>query len=136
MPRPSPLSPEVLALMRQAHDVLGWILATHDALAARPQPRPVPMLVAPLPPPSAPPPVQPLPKDPMRLISYPELQAKKGIRGTRQYIAKLVKAGKFPAPIKRSAGAQCYADWIEAEIDAYIVSLRRQRDEREARSSG
>jgi len=49
----------------------------------------------------------------MRVLSYPDLKAEKGIRFTRQHIHRLVQQKKFPAPVK--LGQQTNA-WIEAEV--------------------
>jgi prophage regulatory protein len=51
----------------------------------------------------------------MKLLSYPDLQAEKGIRFSRQWIAKLVKAGQFPAPVKLGVATNGF---VESEIDA------------------
>jgi prophage regulatory protein len=61
----------------------------------------------------------------MKVLSYPELKTEKGIRFSRQWIAKLVKAGQFPAPIKIG---QASNGFIESEIDAWIADRINARD--------
>jgi prophage regulatory protein len=60
----------------------------------------------------------------MKVLSYPDLKTEKGIRFSRQWIAKLIKAGQFPAPIK--LGAQT-TGFIETEIDGWIQARIRDR---------
>jgi prophage regulatory protein len=60
----------------------------------------------------------------MKVLSYPELRALKGIRFSRQWIAKLVTDGKFPKPVKLGAATNGY---IEAEIDAWIEARAAER---------
>jgi prophage regulatory protein len=65
----------------------------------------------------------------MRVLSYGELRPFKGIRFSRQWIVKLVAAGKFPKPI--SLGEQSVG-FIESEIDAWIDARIRERDQKRA----
>ena len=60
----------------------------------------------------------------MKVLSYPELKTEKGIRFSRQWIAKLIKAGQFPAPIKLGPST---AGFIETEIDGWIEGRIRER---------
>src|SRR5438105_4767664 len=65
----------------------------------------------------------------MKLLSFPELKAKKGIPYCRQHIDRRVKTGTFPPPIKLGERSNA---WIEAEVDAWIeerikASLGRRR---------
>jgi predicted DNA-binding transcriptional regulator AlpA len=60
----------------------------------------------------------------MRLLSYAELHAVKGIQGTRQTIWRKVRAGKFPPPVKDGARN----GWIDEEIDRHIEAMRAERD--------
>jgi prophage regulatory protein len=61
----------------------------------------------------------------MRVLGFLDLK-QKGIRFSRQWIAKLVARGKFPAPIK--LGEQSVA-FVEAEIDEWLAARIRERDE-------
>jgi predicted DNA-binding transcriptional regulator AlpA len=61
----------------------------------------------------------------MRVLGYGDLK-EKGIRFSRQWIAKLVARGEFPAPIK--LGEQSVA-FVEAEVDDWLARRIRDRDE-------
>jgi prophage regulatory protein len=61
----------------------------------------------------------------MKILSYADLGPKKGIRWCRQYIHKLVREGRFPAPVKLGDATRGF---VEAEIDEYIASKIRERD--------
>lgn len=61
----------------------------------------------------------------MRVLGYLDLK-QKGIRFSRQWIARLVSRGKFPAPIR--LGEQSVA-FVEAEIDEWLAARIRERDE-------
>jgi prophage regulatory protein len=65
----------------------------------------------------------------MKLLSFPELKSVKGIPFSRQHVARLVSAGKFPAPIKLGEATNA---WLEAELDEWLearvkASLGRRR---------
>jgi len=62
----------------------------------------------------------------MKFLSFPELRAVKGIGFTRQHIARLVKVGRFPKPVKFPGGARIR--WIEEEIDAMQAAMAAMRD--------
>jgi predicted DNA-binding transcriptional regulator AlpA len=62
----------------------------------------------------------------MRVLGYGDLK-EKGIRFSRQWIAKLVARGEFPAPIK--LGEQSVA-FVEPEIDEWLACRIRERDEK------
>jgi prophage regulatory protein len=68
----------------------------------------------------------------MRVLSYGDLKAK-GIRFSRQWITKLIAAGKFPQSI--SLGEQSVG-FIENEIDAWINDRIRERDQQRAAGTG
>ena len=53
----------------------------------------------------------------MRLIGYKRLKPEKGIEYSRVHTMRLVKAGKFPAPVQ--LGDNRIA-WVEEEVDRYI----------------
>ena len=61
----------------------------------------------------------------MKVLSYPELRTEKGIRFSRQWIAKLVKARQFPAPVRLGDATVAF---IEDEIDAWIAGRIQDRD--------
>jgi prophage regulatory protein len=61
----------------------------------------------------------------MRVLSYGDLK-NKGIRFSRQWIAKLIGAGKFPRPIQ--LGEQSVG-FIETEVDEWIAARIRDRDQ-------
>jgi len=58
-----------------------------------------------------------------RLIDYAGLRAI-GVRHGKIQLWRLVKAGKFPAPIKIGVKSA----WIEAEIEAWIAGRVAARD--------
>lgn len=60
----------------------------------------------------------------MRLLSYEELHPEKGIPHSRVHLWRLVRAGKFPAPLKVGS-RNC---WVESEIDRHIQGLIATRD--------
>jgi prophage regulatory protein len=62
----------------------------------------------------------------MRILSYADLRTQKGIRWSRQHIHNLVKQGKFPKPL--DMGPQTVG-FVEDEIDAFIASRIRERNE-------
>jgi prophage regulatory protein len=60
----------------------------------------------------------------MRVLGDEELRAK-GIPFSRQHRNRLIKAGKFPAPIKVGANTNA---WPEPEIDQYLKERIAERD--------
>jgi predicted DNA-binding transcriptional regulator AlpA len=62
-----------------------------------------------------------------RLLSFKQLRTDKGIPFSKVWIWRLIQAGKFPRPIKFSAGG--HNCWFEHEVDEYLENLRRARDE-------
>jgi prophage regulatory protein len=62
--------------------------------------------------------------DNMRLIDKQGLK-EKGILFSRQHLHRLIKQGKFPAPIKVGANTNA---WPEHEIDQYIEACIAKRD--------
>jgi len=58
------------------------------------------------------------------ILDYDDLR-KKGIRFSRQWLRKLIAAGKFPKPI--NMGAQSIG-WVSTEIDAWIGARIQARD--------
>lgn len=60
----------------------------------------------------------------MRLISFSDLPAK-GIPYSVPHLYRLIKAGKFPRPVKIGENRVAFVD---AEIDAYIDGKIAERD--------
>jgi prophage regulatory protein len=60
----------------------------------------------------------------MRLLGYDDLRAR-GIRYSRTHIWRMVRAGRFPAPVQIGAGRNA---WVEEEIDALIRQRIAERD--------
>jgi prophage regulatory protein len=58
----------------------------------------------------------------MRVLSYDELETRKGIRLSREQIRRKRKEGTFPEPL--AVGDNSVA-WLESEIDAWIESRPR-----------
>ena len=61
----------------------------------------------------------------MRVLTFAQLGPEKGIPHCRDHIRRLVKAGKFPAPIQLSENKIA---WLEAEIDAMIAARAEERN--------
>ena len=61
----------------------------------------------------------------MRLLSMDELKPAKGITYSRPHLFRLIKAGKFPTPLKLGENRNA---WVEAEIDAWIEARLAERD--------
>jgi predicted DNA-binding transcriptional regulator AlpA len=60
----------------------------------------------------------------MQLLDHEALTAK-GVKPiSREQRWRLVKAGRFPKPLK--IGSRCL--WVESEIDAWITECIRKRD--------
>lgn len=60
----------------------------------------------------------------MRLLDYEDLR-QRGIKYSRPQIWRLIKAGRFPKPIKLGANRNA---WVESEIDALIEARIAERD--------
>lgn len=61
----------------------------------------------------------------MRLVFRKNLKAEKGIDFAPEHIARLIKAGKLPKPIRINNGQEAF---IEAELDAVLEKLAAERD--------
>jgi prophage regulatory protein len=61
---------------------------------------------------------------PRRLLRYDDLDAKRGIKFTRQHLSRLEAAGKFPKRVQ--VGAHHIA-WVESEIDGYLEKIMAER---------
>lgn len=63
----------------------------------------------------------------MTLVGFPELR-QMGVPYTQTHIYRLVKAGKFPRPIKLGDAPNSRVSWVEAEVDAWIKERVAARD--------
>jgi prophage regulatory protein len=61
-----------------------------------------------------------------KLVLYDDLKAL-GIPFSRQWVATLVREGKFPTPFKLGDGGTGLNAWFAEEIDAYIASKAAAR---------
>lgn len=61
----------------------------------------------------------------MRLLSMDELKPVKGISYSRPHLFRLIKAGRFPAPIKIGENRNA---WPESEIDSWVEQRIVERD--------
>jgi prophage regulatory protein len=59
---------------------------------------------------------------PVRLVTFPEFEPRKGIPFTRQYIDRLESEGRFPTRVRTGLNSVA---WIEHELDAWIKALPR-----------
>jgi prophage regulatory protein len=60
----------------------------------------------------------------MKVLDVDGLQAK-GIKYSAAHRWRLIKAGKFPKPVKLGLGRNA---WVEEEVDAYLAGLVAARD--------
>jgi predicted DNA-binding transcriptional regulator AlpA len=56
----------------------------------------------------------------------------RGIKFSRQHRDRLIKAGKFPRPVKLGRAPYGANAWIDTEIDAYQQSCVADRDTKDA----
>jgi prophage regulatory protein len=61
----------------------------------------------------------------MKMLSFPELKEKKGIRWSRQHVKRKIDAGEFPPPAHLGEGT---AAWSEEEIDQWLADRIAERD--------
>jgi predicted DNA-binding transcriptional regulator AlpA len=64
----------------------------------------------------------------MRVLSFEQLRAEKGVPYSRQYLSELEKAGRFPRRVQLGGGSSAGAarvGWFEHEIDEHLLSLPR-----------
>jgi prophage regulatory protein len=59
----------------------------------------------------------------LKFLTYAGLEPK-GIRYSKPQLWRLIKAGKFPAPVKDMAKENV---WAEHEIDAYVEAKMAER---------
>jgi prophage regulatory protein len=60
----------------------------------------------------------------MRMLDLSDLR-EKGIKFSRQHLNRLIKAGKFPAPVKLSSRRNA---WPDTDIDKYLTGCVKARD--------
>ncbi|MBY5777780.1 AlpA family phage regulatory protein [Rhizobium brockwellii] len=61
----------------------------------------------------------------MRLLSFNELKAAKGVPYAKQHIYRLMASGEFPRSVQLSANRVA---WLESEIDSWINERVDARD--------
>lgn len=61
----------------------------------------------------------------MKMIAYPELKPRKGIRYSNVHLRRLEAAGNFPRRV--NLGGNCVA-WVESEIDNWLEQRAAERD--------
>jgi predicted DNA-binding transcriptional regulator AlpA len=61
------------------------------------------------------------------LLSFPELKSRKGINYSRQHIARLVRAKRFPQPVKLSGSPTGANSWFDDEIDEHLERRAAER---------
>jgi prophage regulatory protein len=64
----------------------------------------------------------------MKFLNDTDLRAR-GINFSRQHRDRLIKAGRFPKPVKPGTGATGANAWVETEIEAYQKARIAERDE-------
>lgn len=57
----------------------------------------------------------------MKLIRLPAVEARVGLKHSAIY--RLIKAGKFPAPLKQGSSSF----WMDTEIEAYLAQTAAHR---------
>jgi prophage regulatory protein len=65
----------------------------------------------------------------MKFLSHADLRAR-GINFSRQHRDRLIKAGKFPPPVKPGGGG--VNAWVEEEIDEYQKKVISERNAKRA----
>jgi prophage regulatory protein len=65
----------------------------------------------------------------MRLLSMDELRTLKGLSFCDAYFYRLIKAGKFPKPVKLGTNRNAF---VEAEIDGWIKEKIAAREPQRA----
>jgi prophage regulatory protein len=65
----------------------------------------------------------------MRLLAFPNLETEKGIPYSRQHLWRLIKAKRFPAPVRLGTNTN---RWVESEIDDWLRQKIEQRESHEA----
>jgi prophage regulatory protein len=65
----------------------------------------------------------------VRIITFKELRALKGIPFSREHLRRLEADGKFPKRIRLAEGGDYYG-YVETEIDDYLATRATSRDGR------
>lgn len=68
----------------------------------------------------------------MKLLDYDALKAK-GVTYSKVHLWRLIRVGKFPAPIKLGGARNA---WVESEIDQFIQQCVTERDKPKRRKAG
>jgi prophage regulatory protein len=63
----------------------------------------------------------------MRIITFKDLKALKGIPFSREHLRRLEAAGKLPKRIRLTEGGDYYG-YVEKEIDEYLAVRAAARD--------
>jgi predicted DNA-binding transcriptional regulator AlpA len=64
----------------------------------------------------------------MKLIAPEDLESKKGIKFSPCHLHRLVKAGKFPQPIKIGSSQRGRNAFVEKEIDDWLAQKCAERN--------
>ena len=68
----------------------------------------------------------------MKLLSMAELKSEKGVSYSRPHLYRLMKAGKFPQPVKLGENRNAF---VETEIDAWLETKVAERDRDQGRAA-
>jgi len=60
----------------------------------------------------------------MKVLCYPDLREKKGIVWSAPHVYRMIRAGKFPRPVKLGESTSA---WLEDEIDRWIADRAAER---------
>ena len=63
----------------------------------------------------------------MKLLSMDEVRDLKGVNYSRAHLFRLIRAGRFPAPVKLGDNRNAF---VESEIDAWIEQRIAEREPR------
>jgi prophage regulatory protein len=61
----------------------------------------------------------------LKVISFDQLEPKKGIRYCRDHLRRKIRAGEFPKPVALSDRRIA---WIEAEVDEWLATRAASRE--------
>jgi prophage regulatory protein len=65
------------------------------------------------------------PEADMRVLSFNQLKPEKGVGFCRVHLDRLIRAGKFPKPIRLGPNRVA---WVETEVDEWLAERISQRD--------
>ena len=65
----------------------------------------------------------------VKLLDFKDLRPAKGINYSRDHLRRKCRAGEFPKPVRIS---EHRISWLESEVDTWLVSKKRARDEKPA----